>query len=123
MSSTSNGQYSNVHLRFTLQIRIVNILSSDAEEEFSAYLHEPEALQMFVTFADEFSDVSIGIVDKFLWTVSFSCKGELPVWIDDPVSYATSIMKHKFSYSAAEIYMDVDPIRFVLVDVIGMEYE
>jgi hypothetical protein len=123
MDSQSNGRYYTAQLRFTLQIRVGYVLSNFAQEEFSAYLQDHETLREFVTFADEFSDVSVGTDLPSLWTVSFSCRGELPIWIDDPVMYATSFMKNKFSYAATEVYMGLEPVSFVLADVSGLDYD
>jgi hypothetical protein len=123
MSSDENRRYYTAHLRFTLQIRIGNVVSEVCQEEFSGYLQELETLRDFVSFADEFYDISVGSVTPFMWSVSFSCKGELPVWIDDPVTYAIAYMKNKFGYAATTVYMGLDPVSFVLEDVVGMEYE
>ncbi len=123
MDSQPNGRYYTAQLRFTLQIRVGNVLSNFAQEEFTEYLQDHETLREFVTFADEFGDVSVGTVSPLSWVVSFSCKGELPVWIDDPVMYAISFMKNKFSYAATEVYMGLEPVSFVLVDVTGLDYD
>lgn len=105
-----------IHNRITITIKTDKV-SDWAREEFCEYLKELSTLKDFVWCAGTIESVDVMQIEPELIQLDFTFSGYIYDWMDSHEDDLIESIQRKYGTTHTEIYMGIEPIRFIVTDI------